>query len=53
MRPDLLPMKIEGIDLKKDWFNFFKMISYDKAKLEIIRSVEGYIKVIIIWNIMR
>ena len=33
MRPDLLPIKIEGIDLKNDWFNFFKMISYDKSEV--------------------
>lgn len=33
MRPDLLPMKIEGIDLKKDWFDFFKRISYDKSEV--------------------
>lgn len=33
MRPDLLPLKIEGIDLKTDWFNFFKMISYDKSEV--------------------
>ena len=33
MRPDLLPMKIEGIYLKKDWFDFFKRISYDKSEV--------------------
>lgn len=33
MRPDLLPVKIEGIDLKTNWFNFFKMISYDKSEV--------------------
>ena len=33
MRPDLLPMKLEGIDLKTNWFNFFKMISYDRSEV--------------------
>ena len=37
MRPDLLPMKIEGIDLKNDWFNFFKMISYDKSEVTTVQ----------------
>lgn len=33
MRPDLLPIKIDGIDLKSDWFDFFKGISYDKSEV--------------------
>lgn len=33
MRPDLLPTKIEGLNLKTDWFDFFKMISYDKSEV--------------------
>ena len=33
MRPDLLPIKIEGIDLKTNWFNFFNTISYDKSEV--------------------
>lgn len=32
MRPDLLPIKIEGIDLKTNWFDFFNTISYDKSE---------------------
>lgn len=33
MRPDLLPIKIEGIDLKTNWFSFFNAISYDKSEV--------------------
>lgn len=33
MRPDLLPIKIEGIDLRTNWFSFFNAISYDKSEV--------------------
>ncbi len=33
MRPDLLPAKINGIDIKTGWFEFFKSISYDKSEV--------------------
>lgn len=33
MRPDLLSIKMEDGDLKTEWFNFFKHISYDRSEV--------------------
>jgi hypothetical protein len=33
MRPDLLPAEIEGLDIKKEWFEFFKGISYGGSEI--------------------
>lgn len=33
MRPDLLPSTIEGLDIKTEWFDFFKGISYGKSEV--------------------
>lgn len=33
MRPDLLPSSIEGLNIKNEWFDFFKGISYDKSEV--------------------
>ena len=31
MRPDLLPERLKILSMKKDWFDFFKSISYDNC----------------------
>ena len=31
MRPDLLPCKVQVETVKKEWFDFFKSISYGKS----------------------
>lgn len=33
MRPDLLPTTIEGLDIKTEWFDFFKSISYGNSEV--------------------
>lgn len=33
MRPDLLPTKMEEVDIKTEWFDFFKNISYGRSEV--------------------
>ena len=33
MRPDLLPLKVNGINIKSEWFEFFDSISYGKSEV--------------------
>lgn len=33
MRPDLLPVSFDVAEIKKDWFDFFSSISYDKSEV--------------------
>lgn len=33
MRPDLLPAKMEEVDIKTEWFDFFKNISYGRSEV--------------------
>ena len=33
MRPDKLPTKLQLLSMKKEWFEFFKSISYGKSSV--------------------
>ena len=44
MRPDLLPPNIDGFDIKTEWFDFFKNISYDKSEVGNYKVTAGVYK---------
>lgn len=44
MRPDLLPLSFQVDLLKKDWFNFFKSLSYGKSEVGNYKVAGGLYK---------
>jgi hypothetical protein len=44
MRPDLLPTSFQVAELKKDWFDFFKSISYGKSEIGNYKVAAGVFK---------
>jgi hypothetical protein len=44
MRPDLLPTSFQVTELKRDWFNFFKSLSYGKSEVGNYKVSAGVFK---------
>jgi hypothetical protein len=44
MRPDLLPTAFQVTDLKRDWFNFFRSLSYGKSEVGNYKVSAGVFK---------
>jgi hypothetical protein len=44
MRPDLLPTSFRGIELKRDWFDFFDSISNGKSEVGNYKVTAGVFK---------
>lgn len=44
MRPDLLPTSFQVVQLKKDWFDFFKSLSYGKSEVGNYKVAAGAFK---------